>query len=74
MSALLRYQPGTTPTHRMIQTSALNERMIRHTWPCEQRTDEHVHMNSTGGAGVATGDDRYAAIHKQARQKMPKGG
>jgi hypothetical protein len=31
-------------------------------------------MNSTGGAGVATGDDRNTAIHKQARQKMPKWG
>jgi hypothetical protein len=33
-----------------------------------------VHMNSTGGAGVDTGDERDTAIHKPAPQKMPKGG
>lgn len=36
--------------------------------------DTTRHDSRAGGEGVATGGDDYTAIHKSARQKMPKGG
>ena len=60
-------------THRMIQTDALNGRMASR-MAKRTRTHEQCSHEQHGGAGAATGDDDHTAIHKQARQKMPKGG
>lgn len=38
------------------------------------RTHEQCSHKQHGGAGGDTGDDRHTAIHKSARQKMPKWG
>ena len=77
ISALLRYRHGIA--HSQAHDS--NERLkrthgITHGHMNSARMNS-VHMNSTRtarGEGVATGDDDHTAIHKQARQKMPKGG